>query len=729
MAAKILLVLKQEGRKDARLQKLVRTFKKKGFQLENVSLKNLKFDQLENVLEKVKSNHKKVERISLISNHRLLLWGWFRAYNSLIDDFIYVPAIEEKDTFHQEPLKTLANLYEMEKETIVGDIYVDIDFENQHLLFPMLLVNFRFQYFSTMGEFDWDESPKKDPILKTYQLAGTTYSFGKIGMANETIELNDQKPKPFAMDMDFMKALAAKPDLCMYICINVLNMQIPASMKGEVLNTIFSLFQETTAKESIFGDLEKYLMTSNPSFPERVYLLASSLFLKHKPKLLELIHKTMLQSPEYTSYHYPLLMSSLGFMTSYGLDKYEDLFNDQIQIMERIVTYYKSLLPEPVIQKKKKIILVVSQLLSVNHSPTSLAINYAIYLKKANPEYGISIFVDDFFAYSPNEVLFPNAYRSALSTQLQKEHEKMLDGHEVHLHYSDSSLPRVDRLKKDLIFMENEGPELIWKLGANFSLIGAILYDHVPVLSTTLGGAEPIPYAYLFTGGNTKEEMEDEWKKHNGISSKYKQITYGLDLPGPTAVEERSKYGLTPDDFALATVGNRLDAEMTEEFISIMNDVLKKDHSIKWMIVGKGSFGDLRDACKDFIQNKQIIFVDYQRDLPGFYQLCDAYVNPFRQGGGISGAMAMNEGLPVVTLKGPYDVTIYTGNHAAVEKEKFGAEIERLFLDPSYRKEKGEEMKQRIQEQFGFDKAIQDIMECIEIAKKEFENKNKQSEA
>ncbi|RDI40104.1 glycosyltransferase [Falsibacillus pallidus] len=720
MSNQVLLVVKKEGAKDPRVAELCREFKKRGYEIRHVSMKNLILFSLGTTIQTIRK--KRQRRLCFLSNHRSLLFSSYRAYNGQIDDFIYLPSRDDKDSFSSEPVKSLANLNGIETETLHGKIYVQMGFEQADLLFPLLLLHHRFVYFTRMEEFDWDTPKTKKSIGKEYKLGNRTFSFKGEGEKAETVSIDPVASKPFAFDQDFFQAAAAAPQWTVYLTRTVLKMGIPADIKGKVATALFHLHRDSPLKERIFEQIQDYIKWGKDSFPEKVNLLTASLALKKEDGLLKLIHQTLLEDRTYIAFHYPLLASTLGFVSYHGLQKYKGIYQDQRVIMARIVEFYQGHVKAASGEKKKgKVVIIAGQLLAQQHAPTAVVLNYAKQLKLVYPELEIKIFVDDTFVYSPGEVIFSNAFSAAASRNFKETHLKMLGGSGIDLIYSDPSLPRMERLKRDLAFFEKEKPEVIWSIGANFSLVGAMLFQHYPIFSTSLGGEEALPFAHVFSGGLNRETIEKEWNKFGGESRTYLPIHHGIDLKKAESIESRKAHGFAEDDIVLVTVGNRLDADLSGEFVEIMKECLEKNTSVEWCVIGKGEFSLIHDGCSDLIDNGRIHFIDYHPDLPAFYQLCDVYVNPFRKGGGISAAMAMDAGIPVVTLKSSADTAFYVGNEA-VEDEEFSGELYKLCRDSEYRKKKGAVMKDAIQKFFDFSGAVDDISRGFEMAKTSFDS-------
>jgi glycosyltransferase involved in cell wall biosynthesis len=99
---------------------------------------------------------------------------------------------------------------------------------------------------------------------------------------------------------------------------------------------------------------------------------------------------------------------------------------------------------------------------------------------------------------------------------------------------------------------------------------------------------------------------------------------------------------------ALITTGNRLDAEMPPPWRERMLAFLEAHQEAHWLLVGVPE-GQPVDGLRG---HSRIHGAPHQSRLETWLAACDIYVNPPRMGGGGSVAMAMEQGLPVLTLAG-----------------------------------------------------------------------------
>ena len=101
--------------------------------------------------------------------------------------------------------------------------------------------------------------------------------------------------------------------------------------------------------------------------------------------------------------------------------------------------------------------------------------------------------------------------------------------------------------------------------------------------------------------------------------------------------------------------------------------------------VGVVVIGETEILNNFFLEDDSVYFIGYQDYLQNVYDIMDLYVNPKRVGGGYSSQMALQEGLPVVTLPDG-DVAHTVGETFIVsDYGEMYAVIERYIQDEAFR--------------------------------------------
>jgi len=700
---------------------------------------------LSTVINYVKDIEKEIERIVILSNISEFIFSWYRCYNSLADDFIYyldectnyeniaiIEKIPNVDFYEQ-----LYNFNGIAQEENQGKIYLTIDFTNFRRVYYFLLVNNNFQFFDDYRNFNFEQSNKKIITNKCYRYKGSEYQFiTSQDTSNKNIVVIDPENsfQGFRFDEESCMVWRLHYHLIVYLMISIDEMlENDPSKRDTMLLMIFQniKLQDDNAKNYLYRCFTAYFGEINILFYTKIRFISLLVALGVKENIYYTIMQLLLDDHQHIEKHYPLLVSSLRYHSQEGILYYKNIYHDREQELTKIINFYNenmvvNFLP---MRKKNRIIIHVTQLLVLQHSPTLWTLNYAKYLKKYYPEYEIQIFVDDIFLYHSNEVAFPYVVFSEPSIKMREIHEEFLKELDITIYYSDYTKGRRERLQEDLEQIYNFSPDIILGLSTEFSIIRGILYDNYPIIDLTLGGLSNSQYADVFMHSYEQSNLEQEcntynYNRKNLSEGKVVRYQIGLDFPEPHKKLTREEYNISQEDFVMITVGNRLDGEIDDSFIDMICSLLTDKPNVKWVIVGKANLFYLKEKYSILVE-QQIVFINFEDELAALYRICDIYINPFRKTGGYSGAMAMNQELPVVTLNELSDVMTYVGvENSVVNIEEYIIEVNRLYEDASYRTVKGKLMKQRIEQKFSFKNAVDNLVYCFGKALDQF-NKRK----
>jgi glycosyltransferase involved in cell wall biosynthesis len=174
----------------------------------------------------------------------------------------------------------------------------------------------------------------------------------------------------------------------------------------------------------------------------------------------------------------------------------------------------------------------------------------------------------------------------------------------------------------------------------------------------------------------------------------------------------------------MITVGNRLHADMSWEFITEISNFLFKHDDAVWLLVGFNSYPEFVSKYAGLINSHRIVILSYEYDLVALYDLCDVFVNPVRFGGGNSIAWAMSRRLPVLQLNISSAGLYFVGHENIIGSslEDYGIELLRLYQDVHYRQNFSNRMYDRIQE-FNMDSSVSSLIRFMSLAGKRYEKR------
>lgn len=235
-------------------------------------------------------------------------------------------------------------------------------------------------------------------------------------------------------------------------------------------------------------------------------------------------------------------------------------------------------------------------------------------------------------------------------------------------------------------------PELVYNIGAS-NLLGDLCGMFTKTCSFPCSSDIPISMSrYLLVG----RKLEPSDSGRLGRLEEYQQTVetvINYQLPeGIKSDYTRSGFGLSDSDFVLGIVGNRLDTEIDDSFIGLMNRMLL-DVDAHFLIVGEMLHPE---RITDGVSKPER--VHFTGRIPGgaaVFVLFDVYLNPRRKGGGRSCFEALAQGVPALTF--PYGDVYYTcGDEFAVADEAAFLETAARYADdPGYREEQKARAKKR----------------------------------
>ena len=426
----------------------------------------------------------------------------------------------------------------------------------------------------------------------------------------------------------------------------------------------------------------------------------------------------LLEDEKYIEYHYEVVANIMFYSSNENIVKHDDYYLDLRNEIGKIANWIskdKKLEALDCPSKKsnnKKIAFIVDQLMSIHHSPTKLMLDYARNIKKYYPDYEVKIFVEDNL-YCKNEIgIIPYLYTSAISSSIKDEHYKYLDNESIEVYYANVNLSKKKRTINLVNKVSEINPDVILT-NSDISVVSRMFYKTYPIVFMSMGGDYFSNLADAYLCG-VKERVIETNNRYGLLSvEKIYEFKYGLEFAEPKKNIKRSDYNIDQDDFVMVTAGNRLDAEMDEEFIDYIAKFIMEHGDVRWLIVGARYINYIQ-LKYSFLLNDKIIRIQYEEDLQALYRICNVYLNKRRQGGGISIAMAMNEGLPIAVFKDKSDGAAFVeqDNCSGVSIQEYIDDLEMLRSNEEYREYKGNIMRENTKKLI-YTKSIESLIKII----------------
>lgn len=339
-------------------------------------------------------------------------------------------------------------------------------------------------------------------------------------------------------------------------------------------------------------------------------------------------------------------------------------------------------------RNKRRIVIVTEQLISISHSPTSVVFRFAYALKKMGYEIILLVCPDN--REISEELWYHNGEMGAIKRFFSEPlkisyQEELFVGYQIDM--SQVCLKEY-HMMLSLIYAWN--PYFVLDLGTANPVVD-LIEKFTTLVAWEMSISCPVSEAgILIRLGRTDDKLERDYKE----ALLENQVQLFMEENIPVLVEDsseqcfRSEMKLPEERFLIAIVGNRLDTDINDTFIAIMQKILDDVSCVDFVIIGE--VNDLKMKLDDEIFQNRVYYLGYQ-ELMKVYSILDLYLNPDRLGGGFSSAMALIAGLPVVTLPN-CDVAYNVGEEFVVsDYEEMMQTIKRYVSDKKFYEHKAEQ--------------------------------------
>lgn len=306
-----------------------------------------------------------------------------------------------------------------------------------------------------------------------------------------------------------------------------------------------------------------------------------------------------------------------------------------------------------------------AQVLGMAHAPTKTLLDrcYALkkYLKKEvviiNTAMQIPV-----KGQAPFYGLINATYADGLSEIKQLEFKDET----FEFHQCENKMPDLSIIKSIIEMVKERKPEFILDIGGSdicADLCG--LFAPQITISTVFSKIAFSCGEYQMVDKILSDEDKDELAILGVNIRKLKKTTFTFSFKEQTHHYTREQLDLWKNKFILLVVGWRLDQEVDEIFLDMLECVLEENQRIAVAFMGK--FDLYSEKIKHYVRlQERSKNLGKQMDALAVMECCDLYVNPRRSGGGSSVCEALYKGLPAVTLP-TGDVSVAAGELFWVE--------------------------------------------------------------
>ncbi len=331
------------------------------------------------------------------------------------------------------------------------------------------------------------------------------------------------------------------------------------------------------------------------------------------------------------------------------------------------------------------IVVLTSQLLSLNHGPSKHAIDHCYALIHGLGKKVLLINTAEMSGRTDvNIPFYKKVTFNYLSELINIDHIAYKDI-EIPFFQCDTFMPNVQEVELLVKTIRNLRPEFILEIGCG-SVLAGVLDRSIPVLSNgtmhSLIECSATRYQTL-----ARELTAEDLKVLKECNINPDNIIYSMftsEVKPKTQTITRADLGLPLDAFAIASVGNRLGNEITDELMKIMSRTIGSNAKIYYIFFGRfETFEERLSKVNESIRS-HFVFYGSTSDTMSCLENCNMYLNPPRIGGGMSSIEALAAGLPAITLLSG-DGGIVLGKDFSVETlSAYENEIVKCSLDEQY---------------------------------------------
>lgn len=300
----------------------------------------------------------------------------------------------------------------------------------------------------------------------------------------------------------------------------------------------------------------------------------------------------------------------------------------------------------PEARNQKLTLVITEQFLEVQHAPTKVALDRCALLKKVLGEEVLLINTAEAFAKS-GTIWFVGAVSGIYKAEKCQEKYQYWEGEQIPYLQCENQMPDIDVMTMLLETVKSLKPGMVIHIGGS-SLVAGLIDEMIPVLTigTTQSGIVPTLTRYQTAQGMKDSKWNWVLQKMGKEKGHVIPAKFTFSFEKQQEITTRRKQGLPEEMFLLFTVGNRLDEEVTDAFLDMLESVLSE----KIGMVFIGPFDKFELRAKEHPAIRPYLYcLGWCSDLFSRMELCDLYVNPLRKGGGTSAVMAMCKGKPAIS--------------------------------------------------------------------------------
>lgn len=439
---------------------------------------------------------------------------------------------------------------------------------------------------------------------------------------------------------------------------------------------------------------EIYNNTKDEKIEKKVFLYSIIIGLTHNPEILReyiecVIHNTTM---DYLNKYFLFFQFERMVFMNPEYDKKEVLLS-KWKLLESIKEEVNKKLGLSLRKMDEKTlnpnfaIVITNQFLSAEHGPTKTALDRCIVLKKYMKKEVLLINTGDFMSiigYMPIlEFRIGNYNESYTENSIQN-----WKGENIAFFQCDKNvIGNLSVFEMLIQTIQKYRPSIVIDIGG-LNLFSGLLNEMIPVLTigTTQSGLCTTLTDYQMIHGQLDEKWKYVIKELNKPTDYLIEGRFTFSLKKQIGKTTRKIENIPENQFILVVIGGRLDEEITDEFMDMLDGILSEKIGIVFIGIFE-KFGLMASRHKaDYMY-----YMGAVKDVLSKLEVCDLYINPIRKGGATSAVEAMSKGKPVLTVAYG-DVAGTVGEEFCCQSYAEMAKLIRLYQkDAIFYKQKSQE--------------------------------------
>lgn len=367
----------------------------------------------------------------------------------------------------------------------------------------------------------------------------------------------------------------------------------------------------------------------------------------------------------------------------YLWDLYKNIYNNY----KNLFSNFKFICKEE--RNENLIFLFTGQFLGELHAPTKLLLERAYHLKKDFNKEILIINTSELLTKKAEIPFYENTFANKIDSYSNINQISYRDI-EIPFYQSNIDMPDENEILNILSIVQEYKPYFILNIGS-----GNLTADLCSNLVTTVSFPTT---TNLNISESSIHISRTEVIEKNLILLKNLNINSDSVIVSPLGKSNISSkinyskkdFNLPDDKFLICIVGTRLENELNNKFLDILDEITKYNVHISFI----GRLETYSTICNKYLNLKKFSnFLGYQEYLFDIIKLFDLFVNPPRTGGG-SGIYSLMYSIPIVTLN--YG-DIHTNSNGFFSVNSYSEMKERIvknILDQQYYKEQCKLAKQ-----------------------------------